>query len=185
MSGLKIITPNNNIKKGSKWSGHFAINEATAEYVGTKSYRDTIDGTGGFYPTSGGSGTGGDILAGDYWVVDTGGGTIGDKTVSVGDTLLALVDDPVSADANWCHIIPVDVTTDDWILTFENNGQTVIELSTDNGLLSTTDNKIEYELSAAVTTNLNPQLVYGELRNETTKKTFFGIKTAIEGSPNG
>ena len=132
----------------------------------------------------GGSGSGGAILAGDYWIVDTGSGTIGDKSVSVGDTLLALVDSPGTSDAKWVHIIPVDVTTDDWILTFENNGQTVIQLSTDNGLLSTTDNKIEYELSSAVTTNLTPQLIYGELRNETTKKTFFGIKTAIEGSPN-
>lgn len=182
---IKIITPTQSIKQGSTWSGYFAIEEATAEYTGTRSDRGSHDGTSGLYPSTGGSGTAGAILAGDYWTIDTGGGTIGDKTVAVGDKLIALVDSPSTTDSKWGHIMPIDVTTDDWIITFENNGQTVKVLSTDNGSLTTSNtNRINYSIPYNETATMDIQLLYGELRNETTKKTFLGIQTAVEGSPN-
>jgi len=186
MSKLPIITHSVNIKQGSTWSGYYGITTATIEYTGVTSDRGDISGTGGVYPSSGGSGAAGAILAGDYWTVITGSGTIGDKSVIVGDILLALEDTPGSTDSKWTLISKVDVTTDDWILTFKNNDTEVIVLSTDNGLLTTSNtNQINYSIPYTTTENMDVQNLYGELRNETTKKTLFGVVTAVEGSANG
>ena len=58
--------------------------------------RGNFDASGGGYPTTGGSGSGGAILKGDVWTVSVAGGAM-----DVGDTLRALVDAPGSTPANW------------------------------------------------------------------------------------
>jgi hypothetical protein len=67
-------------------------------------WRAAVDISGNAYPTTGGSGTGGAILAGDQFPVAVGGnldlGT-GAEPVPVKSILTALIDTPGSTPANW------------------------------------------------------------------------------------
>jgi hypothetical protein len=67
-------------------------------------WRAAVDISGNAYPTTGGSGTGGAILAGDQFPVSVGGnldlGT-GVEPVPAKSILVALVDTPGSTPANW------------------------------------------------------------------------------------
>ena len=53
----------------------------------------------GAYPSSGGSGTGGAILTGDIWFIDTIG-YLGTTSVQIGASVRALVDNPTSS-SDW------------------------------------------------------------------------------------
>lgn len=55
------------------------------------------------YPNSGGTGSGGNIKAGNLWLVSVQG-TLGGKTVSPGDSIVALVDDPGQDPGSWSQI---------------------------------------------------------------------------------
>lgn len=52
------------------------------------------------YPTSGGSGTGGGILRGDIWWINTPG-ILDGVVVEIGDTVRALIDSPGISSVNW------------------------------------------------------------------------------------
>lgn len=52
------------------------------------------------YPTTGGSGTSGAVIKGDIWTVSVAG-TLGGKSVTIGDTVRALSDSPAQITANW------------------------------------------------------------------------------------
>lgn len=79
----------------------YSKSEVNALVVGLWDDRGNYDPTAtSDYPTTGGSGTAGAILKGDIWTVSVAG-TISGNTVSVGDTVRALVDSPGLTDANW------------------------------------------------------------------------------------
>jgi hypothetical protein len=52
------------------------------------------------FPTTGGSGTAGAVLKGDFWYVSAGG-TLGGQVVAIGDSFRALVDTPAQTSTNW------------------------------------------------------------------------------------
>ena len=52
------------------------------------------------FPTTGGSGTAGAVLKGDFWYVSVAG-TLGGVAVNVGDSFRALVDSPAQTSTNW------------------------------------------------------------------------------------
>lgn len=78
---------------------------ATTSYVdgkvaGLLDLRGNHDANGNAYPSSGGSGTAGAILKGDFWYISVAG-TLGGVAVNIGDSIYALVDTPGSTSANW------------------------------------------------------------------------------------
>lgn len=78
-----------------------AVQLAIANQVSSaKSFRGGYNASSNLFPSTGGSGTLGAILAGDVWVVTTPG-TLGGTAVSNGDTVLALVDTPGQTAGNW------------------------------------------------------------------------------------
>jgi hypothetical protein len=78
-----------------------AIQLAIANQIGSaKSFRGGYDASSNLFPTTGGSGSGGAVQAGDVWVITTGG-TLGGTVVSQGDTLIALVNTPGQTASNW------------------------------------------------------------------------------------
>lgn len=74
-----------------------AINTAV---TGLLDYRGSYDASGDTYPSSGGSGTSGAILKGDFWICSVAG-TLNSLAVSPGDLIIALTDTPGTTDANW------------------------------------------------------------------------------------
>ena len=68
--------------------------------VGMLNDRGTWDASVNAFPTTGGSGVGGVIRKGDMWYVSVAG-TLGTKSVNVGDSFRALVNDPSQVAANW------------------------------------------------------------------------------------
>lgn len=78
-----------------------AIQLAIANQIGSaKSFRGGYDASSNLFPTTGGSGSGGAVQAGDVWVITTGG-TLGGTVVSQGDTIIALVNTPGQTASNW------------------------------------------------------------------------------------
>lgn len=77
----------------------FLFDKSDDLVVGLWDDRGNYDASTSTYPSLGGSGLGGAILKGDVWTI-TVAGTIGDKSLLVGDTLRALVDNP-TVDADW------------------------------------------------------------------------------------
>lgn len=78
-----------------------AIQIAIANQIGSaKSFRGGYNASTNLFPVTGGSGVAGAVLAGDVWVITTGG-TLGGTVVSQGDTLIALVDTPGQTAGNW------------------------------------------------------------------------------------
>lgn len=76
---------------------------------------------------------------------------------------------------------PVDVTTDDWICTIlDQNGDTVIEMSTDNGYLTLSNtNRVNYSIPANETQDYVAGPITGELKNLTTGHTILKFKGQI------
>jgi len=68
--------------------------------VGMLNDRGTWDASVNAFPTTGGSGVGGVIRKGDMWYVSVAG-TLGTKSVNVGDSFRALVNAPAQVAANW------------------------------------------------------------------------------------
>jgi hypothetical protein len=78
---------------------------ATESYVDNKvagllDLRGNHNASGNTYPSSGGSGTAGAILKGDFWYISVAG-TLGGVAVNIGDSIYALVDTPGTTSANW------------------------------------------------------------------------------------
>lgn len=79
----------------------YAVQLAIANQVSSaKSFRGGYNASTNLFPSTGGSGTAGAILAGDVWVVTTPG-TLGGTSVDVGATVLALTDTPGQTAGNW------------------------------------------------------------------------------------
>jgi hypothetical protein len=93
------------------YAGIADINDVTAAEASAKSYADGLvaslldlrgnyNASGNTYPSSGGSGTAGVILKGDFWYISVAG-TLGGVAVNVGDSIYALVDSPGTTSSNW------------------------------------------------------------------------------------
>src|SRR6185437_1095673 len=77
------------------------VQQAIADaLISGRSFRGGYDASSNLFPSSGGSGSGGSIRGGDYWII-TIGGTLGGTEVFPSDTVLALVDAPGQTAANW------------------------------------------------------------------------------------
>lgn len=63
-------------------------------------WRGSYDASGNVAPSTGGSGTGGAILAGDEWVLSVAG-TIFGTLRNIGDRITALVNSPGQTSGNW------------------------------------------------------------------------------------
>ena len=68
--------------------------------VGMLNDRGTWDASINAFPTTGGSGVGGAIRKGDMWYISVAG-TLGTKSVNVGDSFRVLVNAPAQVAANW------------------------------------------------------------------------------------
>lgn len=68
--------------------------------VGLLNDRGSYDASINLFPSTGGSGTSGAILKGDIWYVGVAG-TLGGKSVAIGDSFRALVDTPGQTAGNW------------------------------------------------------------------------------------
>jgi hypothetical protein len=64
------------------------------------SFRGAYDASTNLFPATGGSGGGGAVEAGNYWVISVAG-TLGGTPVNPGDTLLSYVDAPGQTPSNW------------------------------------------------------------------------------------
>lgn len=95
-SGLSVTTDstiNNNTQ--------ILTSEATqTAIVNAKIFRGGYDASGNTYPSTGGSGVSGTIVAGDFWQITTGG-TLGTTVVNIGTTIIALGDNPGQTNVNW------------------------------------------------------------------------------------
>lgn len=74
--------------------------EIAVATTGLVDYRGTYNASSGVFPSTGGSGTAGAILKGDYWSISVEG-TIGGVLYTVGSSLLAMVDNPGQTATNW------------------------------------------------------------------------------------
>ncbi|MFZ2306844.1 MAG: hypothetical protein WAW73_17495 [Rhodoferax sp.] len=62
--------------------------------------RGNHDASGNAWPSSGGSGTAGAIMKGDFWYISVAG-SLGGVSVAIGDSIRALTDTPGTTAANW------------------------------------------------------------------------------------
>lgn len=81
------------------------INDNFSEVYAGLHWRGAHDLSANAYPSTGGSGSSGDIQSGDEWYVSVSGDLdvsgLGVITISVGALLKALVDTPGTTPANW------------------------------------------------------------------------------------
>lgn len=79
-------------------------NAIAAAVVGLLDLRGAYDASGNTFPATGGSGTAGAILKGDYWIISVAG-TMGGTFAPVGSSVYALVDTPGQTAGNWAIIV--------------------------------------------------------------------------------
>ena len=78
-----------------------AVQDAITNAVaGLLDYRGGYNASVNTFPTTGGSGTSGALLKGDFWFC-TVAGTLGGTTVKVGDMIISKVDSPAQTSSNW------------------------------------------------------------------------------------
>lgn len=68
--------------------------------AGLFDYRGGYDASSNTYPTTGGSGVSGAIVAADTWVASVAG-TLNGNSVFIGDLIIAKIDNPGQVNANW------------------------------------------------------------------------------------
>ncbi len=69
--------------------------------IGLWDDRGNFDASGGAYPSTGGSGSGGAIKKGNIWTISVAGTLPIGQVVEIGDVVRALVDAPGNTQANW------------------------------------------------------------------------------------
>ena len=83
-----------------------AIQTAIGNAITTgKLYRGDWDASGNTFPTTGGTGDGGAIEAGNWWYISVAG-TLAGQPVDPGDQIFARVDNPGQTGSNWAVINP-------------------------------------------------------------------------------
>lgn len=104
--------------------------EIASKVSGLLDLRGSYDASTDLFPTTGGSGTAGAVLKGDYWVVSVGG-ILGGETVVATQAFFANIDTPGQTLANW-SILPVGSST-----------TPTLQMVSDAGGLTNTTNIIE------------------------------------------
>ena len=100
-----------------------AVNNAIITAVtGLLDYRGSYDASTNLFPATGGSGIAGAILKGDFWICSVAG-TLGGKSVTPGDLIIALVDTPAQTASNW-DLIEHDINGA-YVTTDQTVGQTI------------------------------------------------------------
>lgn len=98
----------------------FSASRILTLLAGLLDFRGGYNASGNAFPSSGGSGTSGAILKGDFWLITTGG-TLGGTAVVAGDSIFANVDTPGTTVGNWVFISKGDAIPDlDAVLTAGN-----------------------------------------------------------------
>jgi len=75
-------------------------NQIITSVTGLLDYRGSYNASVNTFPATGGSGTAGAILKGDFWICSVAG-TLGGTSVTPGDLIIALVDTPGQTASNW------------------------------------------------------------------------------------
>lgn len=99
-NGYSLSTSASDVSNSTIMSSFYVQMAIANQITSAKSFRGGYDASTNLFPSTGGSGTGGAIQAGDVWVVTTAG-TLGGVFVDVGATLLALVATPGQTSSNW------------------------------------------------------------------------------------
>lgn len=73
--------------------------------IGSNNFRGAWDASAGLFPTTGGSGSGGAVSAGNQWRISVGG-TLGGEPVDPGDQIIAAVNVPGQTASNWIIVNP-------------------------------------------------------------------------------
>jgi hypothetical protein len=104
--------------------------QAVKTYVDTTAtsafnLRGGWDASSNLFPTTGGTGTGGAVEAGNLWII-TVAGTLGGNSVEPNDIIVALVDTPGQTDSNWNIssnvVLSVNGQTGTVVLTYSDVG---------------------------------------------------------------
>jgi len=107
--------------------------------VGALNYRGAYDASGGTYPTTGGTGSGGAVMKGNMWIISVAG-TLGGESIQVGDSIIANIDTPGQTASNWNHL---------------NANVSYVPENIANKKTSLTDSDVDYPTCKAVNTGLS------------------------------
>lgn len=113
--------------------------------TGLLDLRDAFDFSVNAYPTTGGSGTAGAVVKGDFYPASVGGSPTG-RTIAVGDAVYALVNTPGQTAANWGYIPSAFVLPGDTALLINISSSDLLALIT----ASTVNPKAVYRITDAV-----------------------------------
>lgn len=127
--------------------------------VGLLDDRGNYDASGNVFPSTGGSGTAGDIMKGDLWFISVGG-TLGGEAVGAGSSLRALADSPGQTAVNW------DVLGASFGYTPENVANKVTSLSGSSTDVQYPSAKLTYD-QLALKANLSGAAFTGDVSTTT------------------
>jgi hypothetical protein len=97
-------------------------NQIITSVTGLLDYSGSYNASVNTFPATGGSGTAGAILKGDFWICSVAG-TLGGTSVTPGDLIIALVDTPGQTSSNW-DLIQHDINGA-YVTTDQTVGQTL------------------------------------------------------------
>lgn len=143
--------------------------------VGLLRDRGNYDASSNLFPSTGGSGAGGSIKAGDLWYISVGG-TLGGTSVLVGYSVRALVDSPAQTPTNWSILnvglgfVPENVA----------NKSTNVNLGTSNTLYPT-QNAVKTYVDANTAPTLDDVLTNGNTSLLDAKVGTVGLFDAVNG----
>lgn len=104
LAGSPTTTTQSSSDNSTKIATTAMVQAAIAAAVSAgASFRGGYDASSNLFPSTGGSGTGGAIQSGDFWVI-TVAGTLGGETVAVGSLIFAIVDSPGQTASNWVTV---------------------------------------------------------------------------------
>lgn len=146
-----------------------AVQNAIIDAVtGLTNFRGDYDASVNVYPTTGGSGGGGNIRKGDYWYVSVAG-TLDGESVTPGDALIAKINNPGNLSTEWIVIthsfnyVPENVANKNTDGTFSANSDTLYpsqkatktyadtKLTANSTITGATKTKITYDAKGLVT----------------------------------
>lgn len=143
--------------------------------VGLLRDRGNYDASSNLFPSTGGSGAGGAVKAGDLWYISVAG-TLGGTSVLVGYSVRALVDSPAQTSTNWSILnvglgfVPENVA----------NKSTNVNLGTSNTLYPT-QNAVKTYVDANANATLNNVLTNGNTSLLDAKVGTVGLFDAANG----
>jgi hypothetical protein len=125
-------------------------NQIITSVTGLLDYRGSYNASGNTFPATGGSGTAGAILKGDFWICSVAG-TLGGTSVTPGDLIIALVDTPGQTSSNW-DLVQHDINGA-YVTTDQTVGQTIGATGARLNKLWATDITVTNAITGSVTGN--------------------------------